>query len=387
MVSATLLMIIYVSFISLGLPDSMLGSAWPVMSGDLNAPLWGAGFIQMTVSFFTIISSLNSARLIRRFGTGKLTAISVATTAVALLGFSFAHSYFFLVLLAIPLGLGAGAVDSGLNNYVAMHCQARHMSWLHCFWGVGAVIGPIILSRYLAAGNSWNSGYRMVGLMQAVLSVILFMTLSKWKQANTEEEDRSAKVLSVRQVLALPGAKAGMLCFFCYCAMESIFFLWSSTYMVTVRGVGEVQAASWGALYVLGMTVGRALSGFMTLKFKPRQMVRIGLSVQAIGCVLLFIPHPATMIAAFLICGLGSAPVYPNIMQDTPINYGAENSQAAVGVQMAFAYTGSTFMPTIIGAVADRLGYGIVPFVASALTLLMIVLFNEQARIVDSRHS
>lgn len=385
MVSVTLLIIIYVSFISLGLPDAVLGSAWPLMSADLSAPLWGAGLIQMTVSFGTVISSLNAARLIRRFGTGRLTALSVAMTAVALLGFSIAKNYLWLVLMAVPLGLGAGAVDSALNNYVALHCKPWHMSWLHCFWGVGTITGPIVLSNLLRNGMPWSKGYVTIGLMQAVLCAVLFATLSQWKHGGGQEEEKGAKVLTTAQVFALPGAKPGMLTFLCYCAVEQLVLLWASTYMVEVRGVNPIQAASWGALFCMGITVGRGLSGFMTMKFSPRQMVSISKAVMLVGAALLFVPSTPVMVCALVIFGLGCAPVYPNIIQDTPINYGEENSQAAIGVQMASAYVGTTFVPTVFGAVANALGYGVMPVAVLAITLAMCALHGAQMRIVDAR--
>ena len=385
MISMTLLAIIYISFVSLGLPDSVLGAAWPTMVHDLHAPMWGAGLVQMTVSFFTILSSLNSARLIRRFGTGRLTAFSVALTAAALLGFAAAPHYIWLLLLAVPMGLGAGGVDSALNNYVALHCEPRHMSWLHCFWGLGTIIGPVILSGALARGMVWRLGYGVIGVLQVVLCAVLFGTLNLWKQGNVQEEERSAKVLSVPQVLAIPGAKAGMVTFFCYCAMESTLLLWVPTYLVMARGVGEVQAAAFGTLFCIGMTAGRAASGFMTLKFTPEQMVRIGQAVLVVGCLMLLAPVNAAAFAGVVVCGLGCAPVYPNIMQDTPVNYGAENSQAAIGVQMAFAYVGSMFMPTIFAAIADRVGYSLLPYFVLGMAVLMLLLFNRQKRIVNSR--
>ena len=385
MISMTLLAIIYISFVSLGLPDSVLGAAWPTMVHDIAAPMWGAGLVQMTVSFFTIVSSLNSARLIRALGTGRLTAFSVALTAAALLGFAIAPHYAWLVLLAIPMGLGAGGVDSALNNYVALHCEPWHMSWLHCFWGLGTIIGPVILSAALARGMAWRMGYGVIACLQAVLCAVLFGTLNLWKQGNVQEEERSAKVLSVPQVLAIPGAKAGMTTFFCYCALESTLLLWVPTYLVMARGVSEVQAAAFGTLFCIGMTVGRAASGFMTLKFTPEQMVRIGQAVLVVGCVMLLTPVNAAAFAGVVVCGLGCAPVYPNIMQDTPVNYGAENSQAAIGVQMAFAYVGSMFMPTIFAAIADRVGYGLLPYFVLSLAVLMLLLFNRQKRIVNSQ--
>lgn len=385
MVSTALLMMIYLSFISLGLPDSMLGSAWPAMNVSLNAPLWGAGLVQMLISFCTIISSLNSAKLIRRFGTGKLTAISVATTALALLGFSLAKNYAFLLLMAVPLGLGAGAVDAGLNNYVALHCEAKHMSWLHCFWGIGTIIGPMILSAVLRVGGSWATGYRAVGLIQCAVSALLFATLGMWKHGNIQQEEHGAKALSVWEVLSLPGAKAGMVTFLCYCAVEATLGLWGATYISQVRGVDEATAASFGAMFYIGITVGRAISGFMAMKLLPKQMVRVGQALLALGCIFMMIPAGSTLSGiGLVICGLGCAPIYPNIIQDTPVNYGTENSQAAIGVQMAFAYVGSTFLPSIFGALAGVGGYGLLPYFAIGICVLMTVLFGIQKKIVET---
>ena len=386
MVSTALLMMIYLSFISLGLPDSLLGSAWPAMNVSLNAPLWGAGLVQMLISFCTIISSLNSAKLIRRFGTGKLTAISVATTALALLGFSLAKNYAFLLLMAVPLGLGAGAVDAGLNNYVALHCEAKHMSWLHCFWGVGTIIGPMILSAVLRVGGSWATGYRAVGLIQCAVSALLFATLGMWKRGNIQQEEYGAKALSVWEVLSLPGAKAGMVTFLCYCAVESTLGLWGATYISQVRGVDEATAASFGAMFYIGITVGRAISGFMAMKLLPKQMVRVGQALLALGCIFMMIPAGSTLSGiGLVVCGLGCAPIYPNIIQDTPVNYGTENSQAAIGVQMAFAYVGSTFLPSIFGALAGVGGYGLLPYFAIGICVLMTVLFGIQKKIVETK--
>ena len=359
MVSTALLMMIYLSFISLGLPDSMLGSAWPAMNVSLNAPLWGAGLVQMLISFCTIISSLNSAKLIRRFGTGKLTAM--------------------------PLGLGAGAVDAGLNNYVALHCEAKHMSWLHCFWGIGTIIGPIILSAVLRVGGSWATGYRAVGLIQCAVSALLFATLGMWKHGNIQQEEHGAKALSVWEVLSLPGAKAGMVTFLCYCAVEATLGLWGATYISQVRGVDEATAASFGAMFYIGITVGRAISGFMAMKLLPKQMVRVGQALLALGCIFMMIPAGSTLSGiGLVVCGLGCAPIYPNIIQDTPVNYGTENSQAAIGVQMAFAYVGSTFLPSIFGALAGVGGYGLLPYFAISICVLMTVLFGIQKKIVET---
>ena len=386
MVSTALLVIIYLAFISLGLPDSLLGSAWPTMVEDLSAPLWGAGPISMTVSLCTIISSMNSVRLIRRFGTGKLVAFSGLLTATALMGMSFAPGYFFLLMLGIPLGLGAGAVDASINNYVALHCEARHMNWLHCFWGVGTVISPYVMSAVLSLGMRWTAGYQTVGAMQYALAIALLLTLKLWGGEKTREEEKRAKVLSVRQVLALPGAKQGLFGFTCYCAVESTFILWSATYLVTARGMDAALAASMGGLYFIGITLGRGLSGFIAMKLIPRQMVRLGQVMMVLGCLLLFVPGQNIAVFGLLFMGLGCAPVYPNIVQDTPRNYGAENSQAVIGVQMAFAYIGSLCMPTVFGWIAEALGYGVMPAFSLLITAVMILLYSSQQRIVERIH-
>ena len=386
MVTTTLLTIIYLAFIGLGLPDSILGAAWPTMVRDLHAPLWGAGLIQMTVSLCTVVSSLNSARLILRFGTGRLTAWSVVLTAAALMGMSIVPGYAFLLLLSVPLGLGAGAVDASINNYVALHCEPKHMNWLHCFWGVGTIVGPAVMSAALTRGMPWTAGYRGVSLLQFALSLVLFATLGLWRDGRMQEGEREARVLSAAQVLALPGAKFGLLNFTCYCAVESIFMLWSATYLVMARGVDETLAVSMGALFFVGITAGRGLSGFIAMRLKPRQMVRLGQTVMAASCLLLLVPARGAALAGLVLMGLGCAPVYPNIVQDTPRNYGAENSQAVIGVQMAFAYIGSLLMPTVFGWLAELCGYGALPAFSLALTALMIVLFNRQQRIVDAKN-
>ena len=387
MVPTTLLVIIYLSFISLGLPDSLLGSAWPTMAGDLSAPLWGAGLIQMTTSLCTIISSVNSARLIRRFGTGRLVAFSGLLTAASLMGMSLMPNYFFLLLLSIPLGLGAGAVDAAINNYVALHCEARHMNWLHCFWGVGTVISPFVMSAALNFGMKWTTGYRGVSAMQFALSAVLLMSLRLWGGEKTKQEEQNAKVLSVAQVLALPGAKQGLFGFTCYCGVESVFMLWSATYLVMARGMDAALAASMGGLYFIGITVGRGIAGFIAMKLRPRQIVRLSQVMMVLGALLLFVPGQGVAVFGLLFMGLGCAPVYPNIVQDTPRNYGAENSQAVIGVQMAFAYVGSLCMPTVFGWIAEALGYGVMPAFALALTAVMVLLYNGQQRIVDRKNA
>ena len=289
--------------------------------------------------------------------------------------------------MAVPLGFGAGAVDAAINNYVALHCEARHMNWLHCFWGVGTVISPFIMSAALTNGMKWTAGYRGVSAMQFALAIVLLLTLRLWGGEKAKEEERSAKVLSVREVLALQGAKQALFGFTCYCAVESTFMLWSATYLVMARGMDAAQAASMGGLYFIGMTVGRGISGFIAMKFSPRQIVRMSQVMMVLGALLLFVPGQRIAVFGLLFMGLGCAPVYPNIVQDTPRNFGAENSQAVIGVQMAFAYIGSLCMPTVFGWIAEWLGYGVLPVYSLVITAAMILLYHTQQRIVDQKNA
>ena len=386
MVSTALLMMIYLSFISLGLPDSMLGSAWPAMNVSLNAPLWGAGLVQMLISFCTIISSLNSAKLIRRFGTGKLTAISVATTALALLGFSLAKNYAFLLLMAVPLGLGAGAVDAGLNNFVALHYEARHMSWLHCFWGVGATLGPVILSLFLGGKHGWRGGYGAVCAIQFCLVAVLAVTLPMWDRyedrAALRAEAAAAKQAGKKQsTLNIPGVKGALATFFFYCAIEAAAGLWGASYLVEARGLSAEAAARGVSLYFLGITLGRFLSGFASMRMKSAALIRLGQLVSAGGAVLLMLPLPAGFgVAAMAVLGLGFAPVYPSMIHETPYRFGAERSQAVIGLQMACAYVGSCIMPPIFGLVAAHISLALLPVYLFGVLALMVVMHEKLVR-------
>lgn len=370
-----LLGIIYLSFISLGLPDSLLGAAWPVIHAEIGAPLSASGFVFMIIAVGTIVSSLLSDRLTRRLGAGRVTAISVAMTCAALFGFSFSRSYAMLCLWAIPYGLGAGGVDAALNNYVALHYASRHMSWLHCMWGVGATVGPAIMGAVLAAGYSWNAGYRSIGLIQLVLTAILFLSLPLWRAADGgAAESGRGGVLSLREIVSLRGVKAVMLCFFCYCAVEQTVGLWASSYLVTARGVDPVTAAKCGSLFFLGITAGRAVSGFLTFKLGDREMVRLGLGIIALGILLVLLPvGNGAALAGLILIGLGCAPVYPSLIHSTPAHFGAERSQAIIGVQMASAYTGTSLMPPLFGALAARTSIRFFPLYLLVLLVLMIL--------------
>lgn len=383
--SVALLIIIYLSFISLGLPDSLLGSAWPAMYQGLGAPLSSAGVVSMIVAGGTIVSSLLSERLIRRFRTGLVTAVSVLMTAVALLGFSLSGSFWQLCLWAIPLGLGAGAVDAALNNFVALHYKASHMNWLHCFWGIGASAGPVVMSAYLAAG-SWQGGYRAISIIQFALVAVLILSLPLWKRvqgpAEIEGVETSAP-LSIRQVLALPGAKPTLVSFFCYCAMETTVGLWGATFLNVVRGIPADTAAGWISLYFMGITLGRLVSGILAGRLTFIQMMRLGQGLIGAGVIVLLLPVSGwPMLVGLFLIGLGCAPLYPTLLHQTPESFGQQNSQAIMGIQMATAYVGTTLMPPLFGLLGSALGYGLLPVYVGALLALMVFMVQRAYRTV-----
>lgn len=381
MVLTLLLIIIYISFISLGLPDSLLGSAWPSMYLKIGVPISYAGIVAMIVAGGTIIASFFSERIIRHLGTGKVTAISVLMTAVALLGFSFSNNFIELCIWAVPLGLGAGSVDAALNNYVALHYEAKHMSWLHCFWGIGATTGPVIMSIFLRNGGAWKLGYRTISIIQFCLVAVLFISLPLWKKvvdesALTEEAQKSS--LKLTELLKLPGAKPALISFFCYCSVETTAGLWGSSYLVIVKGITAETAARWISLFYFGITFGRFLSGFITMKLNQRQMIRLGQLILACGVMILFLPFGKfVLLAGFFLIGLGCAPIYPSLLHETPVNFGSEYSQAIMGIQMACAYVGTTFMPPLFGLLASHISYKLFPVCLGILLLLMIVMVES----------
>ena len=377
-----LLAIIYVSFISLGLPDSVLGAAWPSMYPELGVPVSFAGGISMLIALGTIVSSLMSDRLTRALGAGKVTAISVGLTAAALFLFSVTHSYWLLLLWAVPYGLGAGSVDAALNNYVALHFKSRHMSWLHCMWGVGATIGPYMMGYALTGGHGWNAGYRYIAIIQIVLTFILFISLPLWKnRAGGQEEERSAKSLTLRQVIAIPGAKEVMLCFFCYCAIEQTTALWASSYLTLFRGVPADTAATFASLFYIGVTVGRAISGFVTMKLTDHQMIRLGQAIIGLGVIIMLIPGPYELsLAGFILTGLGCAPIYPSVIHSTPATFGPQLSQSIIGVEMASAYVGTCVMPPIFGLIANHITPALLPVYLLVILALMVLMHTQMIR-------
>lgn len=378
-----LLPIIYLAFISLGLPDSLLGSAWPSMYPLLGVPVSHAGILSMIISFGTIVSSLNSDRLTRALGAGRVTAISVGMTAAALFGFSVSTQFWMLCLWAVPYGLGAGSVDAALNNYVALHYESRHMSWLHCMWGIGTMVSPMVMGRVLAGGGPWTAGYRYIALFQIALTAVLFLSLPLWQKRTDEtaEGGTAPQALSLGQVFRLPGAKEVMLCFFCYCALETTAGLWASSYLTLTRGVAADTAASFASLFYIGITAGRAACGFLTLKLSDTQMIRLGQGVLAVGVAALLVPGPQLLaLAGLVLVGVGCAPIYPSIIHATPDHFGADRSQAVIGIQMASAYVGNLVMPPLFGLLANNITPALFPFYLLALLVLMVVMHEQLVR-------
>ncbi len=373
-----LLAIIYIAFISLGLPDSLLGSAWPSMYRGLNVPVSSAGIISMIIAGCTIISSLLSDRLVRRLGTGLITALSVGMTAAALLGFSLSRSFIMLCIWAVPYGLGAGSVDAALNNFVALHYKARHMNWLHCFWGVGASIGPYIMGACLAASSGWSGGYRIVSIIQIVLTAILLFSLPLWKrqaEAAAAPDDQKSGQLGIAELLALPQAKPVLIALFCYCSLETTTGLWGAVYMVMRQGISREAAAKLIALFYLGITIGRFISGFISVRLSGRAMIRLGQLSAAFGIALLFVPGlPLLTAAGFVLTGLGCAPIYPALLHQTPERFGKGASQSMMGMQMAAAYVGSTFTPPLAGLLVEHVSVSLYPVLLMFFVALMTAL-------------
>lgn len=384
-----ILVIVYVSFISLGLPDSLLGSAWPAMYQGLGVSISSISWISVITTGGTVVSSLLSGRMLKRFGTGKVTLFSILLTALALLGFAFSTTFWWLCLLAIPLGLGAGSVDTALNNFVALYFKASHMSWLHSFWGLGATLGPLILSFFIARG-SWQNGYLMIGILQLVLVGVIAAVLPRWKkveQADTqmaveEREEQQSK----KSVLQKSSVKLSVLSFFLYSAIETTTGLWSSTYLVEYKSLTPELAARWTSLFFLGITVGRLISGFLTYTINNKNLIRIGQLICAVGAIVLFLPLPDFFsMVGLLLIGLGCAPMYPSMMHDTPNRFGRSASQSVMGLQVAFAYIGSSIMPLVFSGLVSFSTIALFPYYILFSIGLMIWSSEKMNRYLSNR--
>ena len=376
-----LLAVIYLAFIGLGLPDSLLGSAWPTIRVEFGVPLSYMGMVSMIISGGTIFSGLMSERITKKFGTRIVTTVSTLLTAVALLGFSTTTDFYQMCLWAIPYGLGAGAIDAALNNYVALYYNSRHMSWLHCFWGVGTIISPYIMS-YALTRTVWTNGYRMVSYLQFSIVVVLLLTFPLWKiNKGNKEIEENTEVLGLKGALKIKGVPYLLTGFFAYCAAEATTMLWASSYLEGTRGVSKDKAAALGALFFIGITIGRFLAGFITDKLGDNRSIRIGTVIALFGVICTAIPIEIVTMMGFIIIGLGCAPVYPCIIHSTPTNFGAENSQGIIGIQMASAYVGSTFMPPFFGLIANYVDLKLMPLYLAFFLILLFIMIAKTEKV------
>lgn len=387
-----LIIMIYMAFISLGLPDSLLGSAWPVMYQTLNVPISYMGIVTMTISGGTIVSSLFSDFLTKKFSTPVVTVTSVFLTGIALFGFSHATEFWMLIVFSIPYGLGAGAIDAALNNYVALHYTSKHMSWLHCFWGVGTIISPFVMS-YSLANALWSDGYRIISVLQLCIGCLLLITLPVWKvnktsaeSADTKKDNADRQSISIASALKIKGVPFLLLGFLAYCSAESTAMGWVATYLVKVIGMTEERAAGFASFVFIGITLGRFMGGFLMERLGDRKMIILGAFTTILGIILLGIPFSDERfsLAGFFIIGLGFAPIYPCIIHSTPHNFGAENSGAIIGIQMASAYMGSTFLPPLFGLLGKAFGFHLLPCYLLFFIVLTVVMTEKTFRLTKT---
>ena len=371
-----LLIIIFIIFISLGLPDATLGAAWPAMHLDLQVDLAYGGIISFTISIFTVISSLLSDKINRHFKAGIICAVSTMLTVLALFGFSISTKFWMILLFCIPYGLGAGAIDSTVNNYVAVNYESKHMSWLHAMWGIGTIVGPYAIGFSLTMFDKWNYGYIMVGIIQIVLCIMMFCSIPLWKKSSGNQEEDSKEKTKMKEIFKIKGVLPLLICFLCYCALETTANLWGSSFLVYHSNIPSSIAASLASMFLIGLTIGRILNGFLAIKWEDDFLIKLGQAIILLGIILFFIPYAICSIIGFIFVGLGCAPIYPSIMHSIPKRFGTKNSQALIGLQMAFAYLGSSLMPPFFGVLSTILGVSFLPIFLLIILIIMFILHN-----------
>ncbi|MDB5177023.1 MAG: transporter [Candidatus Saccharibacteria bacterium] len=386
-----LLVIIYLIFISLGLPDGILGSAWPAIQQDLHQPLGLGGLIALVVTLMTIVSSLATSLLVRKLGIGVLLSSSVALTALALFGFSQAPSVAWIFIFAVPLGLGAGAIDSALNNYVASHYDAHHMNWLHAFWGVGATIGPIIFSTSLIHTGNWHSGYLNLGIIQVGIVIIMLLSLPLWnkvkkrKVADTPEDHTELSDIKFSLLLKEQIVRYTFVTFLFYNGVEVVVGLWLASYLVNIQSISIETASLWTAYYYGAITVGRLLTGFISFKVSSKQMIRTGLALALIGAVTLALNiHPLLSICGIFLIGIGFAPIYPGLIHLTPERFGIRKSAKIMSLQMVGGYIGASVIPPLVGLLSGVISLHVFAII-TPLLLLLIILTTERLNKITAK--
>ena len=372
-----LLAIIYIAFISLGLPDSVLGAAWPSMYRSLNVSEGSAGILTLLMYSGTMISSMASDKIIRKLGTGLVLVLSVSLTAIVMFGFSMAESFEALCLLALPYGLGGGCVDASLNNYVALHYKARHMNFLHCFWGIGTIISPLVMGSFLAHGGAWTQGYQAIAWFQTILVAILLCSLPLWKrESNTDSHSSTDTSLSLKSLLSIPGVKASLAAFFCYCALETTLGLWTTTYLTTVKGTDIVLATQCGMLFYVGIAVGRFLSGIVSEQLGDIKLIAYSVITTILSLCALILPgiEGIVLYSLIVLAGIGCGPVFPSMVHHSPQITGPNGSQLLIGFQLAMASAGSISIPALFGLIVNHLSIALMPVFCLLFTLLLAVM-------------
>lgn len=378
-----LLAVIYLAFVSLGLPDSLLGAAWPTIHSEINIPISYMGILSMIISGMAIITSIEAEKLTKKFSTRVVTAFSILLTAVGMWGFSCSKSFLEMIFWTIPYGIGGGAIDAALNNYVALHYKSKHINWLHCFWGVGTIVSPYIMS-YAVKQYHWSVGYKLVAIIQLFIFAIFMLSFPLWKVNESKEENEESSPLKIREVINIKGVKYILIAFFCYCAAEATNMLWASSFLEVERAASKELAAAYGSLFFIGITLGRFISGLLSEKLSDTELVKLGNILAIIACFIIIVPNQIISVIGFVLIGLGCSPIYPCIIHSTPVIFGKEKSQAIIGVQMACAYIGSTFMPPVFGLIANHISMKLMPFFVLFFLLILLFTYNKALKLIES---